>query len=195
MPFSLATSSCSAALTVHVPSPLLLLPTKLWTDLLSTSVCEYEHFRYQFRCRCLWQGSSCRLDTHRRAWTSSFEPTATPAAALQKLLTVGPLTSVQILNEYYGQILDYNGYLKAVYQLAPGALDRAKELDAKRANGDVLGPLHGIPVLLKASITNLLFLGGWALKKRHRLPRRMYQSWKYFLLPEPSFWAKPRFQK
>lgn len=80
-----------------------------------------------------------------------FEPTTTSAAALQDMLTEGKINSVQILNEYYRQILDYNGYLKAVYQLAPSALDRAKELDGKRASGDVLGPLHGIPVLLKVS--------------------------------------------
>lgn len=66
------------------------------------------------------------------------------------MLSAGQVTSVQILNEYYHQILAYNGYLKAVYQLAPGALDRAKELDDMRARGQVLGPLHGIPILLKA---------------------------------------------
>lgn len=81
-----------------------------------------------------------------------FDPRTTSAAALQELLSSGKIKSVQILNEYYRQILAYNDYLKAVYQLAPGAITRAKELDALRASGNVLSPLHGIPVLLKDNI-------------------------------------------
>ncbi|KAI1631317.1 amidase family protein [Biscogniauxia mediterranea] len=81
-----------------------------------------------------------------------FDPTTTSASALQEMLTSGKLTSVEILNEYYRRILTYNGYLKAVYQLAPGAVDRAKALDSQRASGTVLGPLHGIPILLKDNV-------------------------------------------
>jgi amidase len=76
-----------------------------------------------------------------------FDPLTTSAAALQKMLAAGTLTSVQVLNEYYRQILKYNGYLRGVYRLAPG--ERARELDEMRAEGKVLGPLHGIPVLIK----------------------------------------------
>ena len=79
-----------------------------------------------------------------------FDTATTSAAALQGMLAAGEITSVQIVNECYRQILAYNGYLRAVYQLAPDSLDRARDLDAKRASGNVLGPLHGIPVLLKA---------------------------------------------
>lgn len=78
-----------------------------------------------------------------------FEPTTSTAADLQQMLTAGDIISVEILSQYYSQILAYNGYLKAVYQLTPSALKRARELDALRAQGKVLGPLHGIPVLLK----------------------------------------------
>ncbi|KAI0602996.1 amidase family protein [Biscogniauxia sp. FL1348] len=81
-----------------------------------------------------------------------FDPMTTSASALQEMLNSGKLTSVEILNEYYRQILTYNGYLKAVYQLAPGAIDRAKALDSQRASGNILGPLHGIPILLKDNV-------------------------------------------
>ncbi|KAI0198380.1 amidase family protein [Astrocystis sublimbata] len=81
-----------------------------------------------------------------------FDPLRTSASRLQELLTSGELTSVQIVKQYHPQIMTYNGYLKAVYQLAPGAVDRAKQLDDMRANGDVRGPLHGIPVLLKDNV-------------------------------------------
>jgi amidase len=79
-----------------------------------------------------------------------FDPRTASAATLQEMLSSGKITSVQILSEYHRQILSYNGYLKAVYRLAPNAIERAKELDAKRSAGEVLGPLHGIPILLKA---------------------------------------------
>lgn len=78
-----------------------------------------------------------------------FDPLTTSASALLDMLTEGNITSVQILYEYYRQILKYNGYLKAVYRLMPSALDRAKQLDAQRASGGPIGSLHGIPILLK----------------------------------------------
>lgn len=87
-----------------------------------------------------------------------FDPVVTSAGDLQEKLVSGEITSVQILNEYYRQILSYNGYLKAIYQLAPGALDRAKELDTKRTRGEFLGPLHGIPILLKALQSTTSFI-------------------------------------
>jgi amidase len=88
-----------------------------------------------------------------------FDPLTASAADLAKLLSSGQVTSVQILNEYYRQILKYNGHLKAVLQLAPGAIDEAKELDAKRARGETLGPLHGIPILLKDNIGTEVGMG------------------------------------
>ncbi|KAF2727125.1 amidase family protein [Polyplosphaeria fusca] len=81
-----------------------------------------------------------------------FDPLTTTAMTLQRMLNAGAITSVQILNIYYRQILEYNAYLKAVYQLAPNALERAAELDRLRSNGVLLGMLHGIPVLLKDNI-------------------------------------------
>lgn len=78
-----------------------------------------------------------------------FDPLTTSASDLAQLLDSGKINSVQILNDYYRQILAYNGYLKAVLQLAPRAIDRARILDAQRSRGEKLGPLHGIPVLLK----------------------------------------------
>ncbi|KAI0114163.1 amidase family protein [Nemania sp. FL0031] len=107
---------------------------------------------------------------------SLFDPLTTSGSRLQELLASGELTSMQIVNQYYRQILTYNGYLKAVYQLAPGALDRAKALDKMRADGEILGPLHGIPVLLKDNIgtkpamqmdstgCNLALVGSTAIK-------------------------------
>jgi amidase len=81
-----------------------------------------------------------------------FDTLLATAASLQKSLTNGTLKSAQIVEEYHRAYNKYNGYLNAVYQLAPGAMARAKEMDNLRAQGSVLGPLHGIPIILKVSI-------------------------------------------
>src|SRR5438132_50417 len=47
--------------------------------------------------------------------------------------------------------LDQNE-VNSVIELNPDALDMAKNADAMRAKGKLLGPLHGIPVLLKDNI-------------------------------------------
>ena len=42
-----------------------------------------------------------------------------------------------------------------VTELNPDALIIARTLDAVRANGTVLGPLHGIPILIKNNIATM----------------------------------------
>lgn len=78
-----------------------------------------------------------------------FDTTTVAAHELQAQLRAGTIKSTDILHEYYRHILKHNGYLNGVYELAPGALQCAQELDTKRAQGQYLGPLHGIPVLIK----------------------------------------------
>ncbi|KAK5045381.1 hypothetical protein LTR84_009245 [Exophiala bonariae] len=48
--------------------------------------------------------------------------------------------------------MEVNETLHVVTQLNPDALSIAKELDAQRAQGEILGPLHGIPILIKNNI-------------------------------------------
>ena len=54
-----------------------------------------------------------------------------------------------------------------VTELNPDALTIAASLDAARANGTKLGPLHGIPILIKNNIATLDKMnntaGSWAL--------------------------------
>jgi amidase len=67
----------------------------------------------------------------------------------------GRLTSEELTKYYIARIaaLDQNGPgVNAVIQLNPDALAIARQMDALRRRGRVLGPLHGIPVLLKDNI-------------------------------------------
>jgi Asp-tRNA(Asn)/Glu-tRNA(Gln) amidotransferase A subunit family amidase len=74
------------------------------------------------------------------------------AVELQSHLTAGSLTSVELVRAADQQIDHFDGYLKAVIEKAPNALKRAKYLDEQRSAGIVLGPLHGIPVLIKVFV-------------------------------------------
>jgi amidase len=76
-------------------------------------------------------------------------------AQLQALMASGKLTSEQLTQYYLARIfaLDQNGPgVNAVIELNPDALNLARHADYLRRQGIVLGPLHGIPVLLKDNI-------------------------------------------
>src|SRR5215471_10433735 len=76
-------------------------------------------------------------------------------ARLQAAMAAGRLSSVELTREYIARIqaLDQSGPgVNAVIQLNPDALDMARLADRLRRLGVVLGPLHGIPILLKDNI-------------------------------------------
>ncbi|PTB56454.1 hypothetical protein M431DRAFT_79828 [Trichoderma harzianum CBS 226.95] len=83
------------------------------------------------------------------------------ASELEAKLNGNSITSRQLVKLYLSQIAKYNGYLKAVIAVAPEELlgETAARLDAERAAGNVRGPLHGIPILLKDNIATVLELG------------------------------------
>nr|CDP31377.1 Putative Glutamyl-tRNA(Gln) amidotransferase subunit A [Podospora anserina S mat+] len=71
---------------------------------------------------------------------------------LEEGLSRGLFTSVDLVKAYLARIEQVNPLLRAVNEVNPDALDIAAELDAMRANGTTLGPLHGIPILIKDNI-------------------------------------------
>ena len=76
-------------------------------------------------------------------------------AQLQAAMANGSLTSEQLTRAYIARIfeLDQGGPgVNSVVELNPDAIAMAQHADALRRKGKVLGPLHGIPVLLKANI-------------------------------------------
>jgi len=78
-------------------------------------------------------------------------------AQLQAQMAAGTLTSVELTKFYLARIaaLDQNGTdggVNSVIELNPDALNIAAHMDRLRAQGDVRGPLHGIPVLIKDNI-------------------------------------------
>jgi amidase len=79
-------------------------------------------------------------------------------AQLQTEMAAGRLTSEQLTRAYLQRIQQFDQATKnsvgvnALIELNPDALALARQADAQRRKGKVLGPLHGIPVLLKANI-------------------------------------------
>ena len=76
-------------------------------------------------------------------------------AELQAKMNAGTLSSEQLTRYYLRRILDLdqNGPgVNAVIELNPDATRIAEQMDDLRRHGKILGPLHGIPVLIKDNI-------------------------------------------
>ena len=103
---------------------------------------------------------SIGLTPQLRAQTNANVPTQHNEATVDQLqaeMALGKLTSVQLTNYYIARInaLDQRGPdhgVNSIIELNPDALSLAQRADNLRKQGKVLGPLHGIPVLLKDNI-------------------------------------------
>src|SRR3974377_258363 len=76
-------------------------------------------------------------------------------AQLQAEMASGKLSSAELTQFYIDRIqaLDQSGPgVNAIIEFNPDAIAIAKQMDQLRRHGTVLGPLHGIPVLLKDNI-------------------------------------------
>ncbi|KAL4778596.1 amidase signature domain-containing protein [Aspergillus varians] len=68
---------------------------------------------------------------------------------LQTGLRRGCFTSVDLVQAYTTRIHEVNSKLNAVLEVNPDALRIAEKLDLDRQQGNTLGPLHGLPILVK----------------------------------------------
>ena len=76
-------------------------------------------------------------------------------AQLEAAMTAGTLTSEQLTSYYINRILALDQFgpgVNAVIELNPNAIKIARQMDKLRRHGIVLGPMHGIPVLLKDNV-------------------------------------------
>lgn len=74
---------------------------------------------------------------------------------IQEALQNGDVSAEALVEVYLERIraVDQSGpTLQSVLTVNPNALDEARALDAKRAAGETLGPLHGVPILIKDNI-------------------------------------------
>ncbi|MGO1369810.1 Asp-tRNA(Asn)/Glu-tRNA(Gln) amidotransferase subunit GatA [Senegalia sp. (in: firmicutes)] len=73
---------------------------------------------------------------------------------LKEKLETLEITSLSLVEDYFKQIEEYDGQIKAFLTLdKENAIKLAKEIDEKRKNGEELGYLAGIPVAIKDNIS------------------------------------------
>ncbi len=85
----------------------------------------------------------------------AFELEEWTVAQLQEAMTEGKYTSKQICELYLKRIREKDQAedgLNSVIEVNPDALSIADQLDKERSDGQVRGPLHGIPVMIKDNI-------------------------------------------
>ena len=90
-----------------------------------------------------------------RAPVASADYEEYDVAALEAAMAAGELTAVELVDYYLGRIeaIDRSGpALASIVEVNPEARAIALALDTERAEGRSRGPLHGIPVVLKANI-------------------------------------------
>jgi amidase len=71
---------------------------------------------------------------------------------LQALMASGQLSSKDLVKGYLDRIHSLNPLLHSVIETNPNAVSIAQHLDNERRRGQVRGPLHGIPILVKDNI-------------------------------------------
>ena len=73
-------------------------------------------------------------------------------AELAVAQAAGTQTAVGLVEHYLARIARYDHLTRSIIELNPDAGTIARELDAERASGNVRGPLHGIPIIIKDNI-------------------------------------------
>jgi aspartyl-tRNA(Asn)/glutamyl-tRNA(Gln) amidotransferase subunit A len=71
------------------------------------------------------------------------------AAALSEKLQAGEVSSVEVTQAHLDRIAAVDGDIHAFLHVSSAAIDTAKAVDAKRAAGEKLGPLAGVPIAIK----------------------------------------------
>src|SRR5437899_12397464 len=67
-------------------------------------------------------------------------------------MAAGQLTSPELTHGYIRRLQSLNPLLHSVIEVNPNAMAIASQLDNERRRGQVRGPLHGIPLLVKDNI-------------------------------------------
>jgi amidase len=75
------------------------------------------------------------------------------ATALANAIRTRQASSEEVVNAYLGRINEVNPKLNAVVQkVADTAREQAREADVAIARGDLMGPLHGVPMTIKDTL-------------------------------------------
>lgn len=119
---------------------------------------------------CVALMSGLALAACSKAPDKPYEVTEVSLSQLSADLAAKKATSVAITQAYIDRINLYDAPLNAVIALQPDALEQAAASDKRRAQGKALGPLDGVPILLKDNIDAVgtpTTAGSFALAENH----------------------------
>src|SRR3984957_3928680 len=97
--------------------------------------------------------------------SASIDVLELTVAQIQAAFDSGTMTSEALTSAYLERIEKINPRYNAIIFLNPEALDDARAIDRQRAAGATLGPLAGVPVVVKDTMDMVGFptTGGWSL--------------------------------
>ena len=78
-----------------------------------------------------------------------LDPIEATVAEIHEAMTEGGLTAEALVETYLARIEEYDEDLNAILTLNDDARARARRLDGRFEDGGFVGPLHGVPVVLK----------------------------------------------
>ncbi|OYR47583.1 amidase [Halorubrum sp. Hd13] len=81
--------------------------------------------------------------------TDDFDPIEATVSDVHAAYEAGETTAEAVADAYLSRIAAHDDDLNAILAVNPDALDRARELDAALDRDGLVGPLHGVPVVLK----------------------------------------------
>lgn len=81
--------------------------------------------------------------------STPFDPVETTVADIHRAIDDGDLTAEALVDAYLERIDTHNDALNAIITLNDGARERARELDSRFEREGFVGPLHGVPTVLK----------------------------------------------
>ena len=117
--------------------------------------------------------AACTAKPASKAATDA-EIAALDAVSLESRLGSGELSAERVASVFLARIEASNGAgpnLRALIEVNPDALAIARELDERRAASGPVGPLHGLPIVIKANIDTADSMGtsaGSVALARHR---------------------------
>jgi amidase len=97
-------------------------------------------------------GGLTSLASRSASTAHDFEFVEKSIPELQALMASGELSSKDLVKGYLRRISSLNPLLHSVIETNPNAVSIAQHLDNERRRGNVRGPLHGIPILVKDNI-------------------------------------------
>ncbi len=97
--------------------------------------------------------------------TDTIDVVELTVEAIEKAFAAGTYTSEALTQAFLDRIAIFNDAYNAMVFLNPDALADARAIDARRAAGETLGPLAGVPVVVKDAMDMVGFptTGGWRL--------------------------------